>query len=64
VVDRRFNRAHVDAQAQLEQLSVRLREELDTPTIAAGLLGTVRGTLQPAACGLWLTASHRGPPPR
>jgi hypothetical protein len=63
VVDRRFNRAHVDAQAQLEQLSVRLREELDTPTIAADLLGTVHGTLQPAACRLWLSASRRAPPP-
>jgi hypothetical protein len=63
MVDRRFNRAHVDAQAQIERLSVRLREELDTPTITADLLGTVRGTLQPATCGLWLTASRRGPPP-
>jgi hypothetical protein len=63
VVDRRFNRAQVDAQAQLEQLSVRLRDELDPSTIAADLLGTVRGTLQPAACGLWLTASDRALPP-
>jgi hypothetical protein len=64
VVDRRFNRAHVDAQAQLEQLSVRLREELDTPRISADLLGTVRDAMQPATCGLWLTASRHDPPPR
>jgi hypothetical protein len=70
-VDRRFNRAHVDAQAQVERLSVRLREELDTSTVSADLLETVRGTLQPAACGLWLAGprharspSSRPAPPR
>jgi hypothetical protein len=63
MVDRRFNRAHVDVQTQLEQLSVRLREELDTPTIADDLLATVRGTLQPATCGLWLPVSYRAAPP-
>jgi hypothetical protein len=66
MVDRRFNRAHVDAQAQVERLSVRLREELDTSTISADLLETVRGTLQPAGCGLWLTRTHppSSPPSR
>lgn len=63
-VDRRFNRSYVDTRVQLDGLSVRLREEVDTPTISADLIVTVRAVLQPASCGLWLAAASDEPSTR
>ena len=53
-VDRRFDRARIDAERTTAAFSERLRDEVDIATVIADLDGTVRSTLKPAALGLWL----------
>lgn len=53
-VDRRFDRAKVDAQRTTAAFSERLREEVDITSVTADLDMTVRSALKPATIGLWL----------
>ena len=53
-VDRRFNRAKVDAQRTVDAFAERLRDEVDTDHIRNGLVEAVDRTLQPSAVTLWL----------
>jgi hypothetical protein len=52
--DRRFNRAHYNADQTLTTFAARLQGEVDLLTVRADLLGTVNQTLEPAQLSLWL----------
>ncbi|WP_434812137.1 hypothetical protein [Microbacterium sp. bgisy189] len=52
-LDRRFDRAHYNAEAVVETFGSRLRSEVDPDTIAPELLATVDRTFQPTTIGLW-----------
>ena len=52
-VDRRFNRAKVDAQHALETFGNQLREEVDLDLVSGHLVGVAARTVQPQAIGLW-----------
>ena len=53
-VDRRFNRARIDADATLGAFAVRLRDEVDMAAIRGALVGTVDGAVHPARFGVWV----------
>ncbi len=52
-LDRRFDRAHYNAEAVVETFGSRLRSEVYPDTIAPELLATVDRTFQPTTIGLW-----------
>ncbi len=52
-VDRRFNRARVDAQHALEAFGSNLRDEVDLDAVSVHLVGVVARTVQPRVVGLW-----------
>ena len=54
VVDRRFDRARVDAERTSIAFSDRLRDEVDIATVTADLDATVRASLAPTSLGIWL----------
>ena len=59
-VDRRFDRAIVDAEATAEAFAGRLRDETDLAAVTADLTMTTRTALAPATLGIWLRGgSHR-----
>ena len=58
-VDRRFNRAHYDAEQMAVAFSIRLRDEVDLRSVADDLAATVRQTVDPATSTLWLRPTSR-----
>ena len=54
VVDRRFDRAHYDAQRTADAFAERLRNEVDLDTLAAELERTVVRTMRPTKATIWL----------
>lgn len=52
-VDRRFNRARVDAEAALAALAVQLRDETDLERVAGRVEAAANGALAPAGVALW-----------
>jgi len=62
VVDRRFDRARVDADLMSAAFSERLRNEVDIASVTADLDRTVRDALKPAELGLWLRNGERAIP--
>ncbi len=54
VVDRRFNRAHYDAQSAVGTFGSRLRDAVDTDTICGGLLEAADQALAPAYVSIWI----------
>ncbi len=56
-VDRRFNRARVNAQLASDSFGVQLRDEVDLATLQRQLVSVARASVQPNDAGLWL----RGP---
>jgi hypothetical protein len=54
VVDRRFDRARIDAQRTAERFAERLREEVDLEAIRGDLQQTVETALRPRGVGVWL----------
>jgi hypothetical protein len=57
VVDRRFNRARVEAAEVAERFARELRTEVDLHAVSRHLTDTVGRTLQPASAGVWLTTA-------
>jgi hypothetical protein len=53
-VDRRFHRAHYDAERMVADFAARLRDELDLATLASELASTTTRAVQPTTAGLWL----------
>jgi hypothetical protein len=53
-VDRRFHRAHYDAESEIEAFSARLRSNLTLDSIDAALTNTMARTVQPTTTGLWI----------
>jgi hypothetical protein len=53
-IDRRFDRAKVDAQEAIEGFGARLRDEVDLTTVRNGTLATADAVVHPATAGLWL----------
>jgi hypothetical protein len=60
LVDRRFHRAHYDAERMVADFGTRLRDELDLPTLTTELATTTIRAVQPTTAGLWLR--RRGAP--
>lgn len=54
VIDRRFNRAHYDAERTVTAFADRLRDEVDLDVLRADVVRTVDTALAPAALELWL----------
>ncbi len=54
IVDRRFNRAHYDAERVVAALSRRLRDAADIDTVRNELVAAVGGAVQPAHITLWV----------
>jgi hypothetical protein len=53
-VDRRFNRAHYDAEAIVDAFTLRLRDAVDLDTVRGELLRAVDRAVEPAHASLWL----------
>ena len=64
VVDRRFDRARIDAERIAQGFGARLRDEVAIDTIAADLQTTIEGSVRPSAQGLWLRVPGGGRRPR
>jgi hypothetical protein len=54
LVDRRFNRAHYDAEATAAAFAARLRNAVDVETVLDELSGAVGSSLQPAHVSVWI----------
>jgi hypothetical protein len=53
-VDRRFHRAHYDAERMVVDFGARLRDELDLPTLSSELATTTMRAVEPSSAGIWL----------
>lgn len=53
-IDRRFHRAHYDAERMVADFAARLRDELDLPTLSAELAITTARAVEPTTASLWL----------
>ncbi len=58
-VDRRFNRARVDAERTEGELARRIRDQVDASSVAWLLVTSVEQTLQPASSTVWIRNSGR-----
>jgi len=54
LVDRRFNRARIDAERTVATFAGRLRDEVDLEQLGDEITATISGSLQPASIVLWL----------
>lgn len=53
-VDRRFNRARVDAQRTIDAFGAQLRDEVDLAALKGRLMTTAEATVSPAAAAVWI----------
>ncbi len=53
-VDRKFNRAHYDAEATIAQFRASVRDEVDLPSVRSHLLEAVQLAVQPTHVDLWV----------
>jgi hypothetical protein len=58
-VDRRFNRARVDAVRAEAELAARIRDQLDVATLVATLATSIASSMQPQASGVWIRGTGR-----
>ncbi len=58
-VDRRFNRARVDAQRAIDTFGMHVRDEVDLTRLRGTVLGTATAAVEPDRAGLWLRGSQR-----
>jgi hypothetical protein len=56
-IDRRFNRARVDADATLQQFGERVRDEVDLTRIGDSVRATATEALAPAGIAVWLRSA-------
>jgi hypothetical protein len=54
VVDRRFNRAHYDAEATVAAFTARLRDAVEIDAIRSDLLDAVNRAVQPTHASIWI----------
>jgi hypothetical protein len=54
VVDRRFNRAHYNAEAIIASFTARLRDAVDVDTVRGELLEVVNRAVEPAHASVWI----------
>ena len=54
MVDRRFNRAHYDAERTVAEFSHRLREAVDVDAVQAGLLDAIGRAVEPSELAIWV----------
>jgi hypothetical protein len=59
VVDRRFNREKVDAEAAVAEFGSRLTDEVDDERAEEELIDVTRRTLQPESVSLWVNEATR-----
>jgi hypothetical protein len=59
-VDRRFNRARLDADRVAGAFAGRLRQQVDLDALGIDMRQTVMGSVAPATVGLWLRAGGGG----
>ena len=59
IVDRRFNRSRVDAERTVSAFGVRLRDQLDLPTLSADLEAAASVAVEPTRAAVWLTTGPR-----
>jgi hypothetical protein len=57
IVDRRFNRAHYDAEATVVAFGARLRDAVDPETVLSELAAAAGASLQPAHVSVWVKTS-------
>ena len=55
-VDRRFNRAHYNAEAVVAAFTMRLRQTVDLDVVRADLVDAVQQAFEPAHVSVWLAA--------
>ncbi len=53
-VDRRFNRAHYDAETTIASFTARLRDAVDLETVRSELLEVVNRAVEPAHASVWI----------
>ena len=63
VVDRRFNRAHYDAEATVSAFTARLRDAVDLDTVRSELLEVVNQAVEPAHASVWIRRQESSPTP-
>jgi hypothetical protein len=56
IADRRFHRAHYDAERLVSTFASRLRDELDLDRLASELTRTTAGAVEPTTASIWLRA--------
>ena len=61
VVDRRFDRARIDAERTAQGFGARLRDEVAIDAIAADLRTTIDRSVRPSTQGLWLRVERDRP---
>ena len=61
VVDRRFDRARIDAERTAQGFGARLRDEVAIDAIAADLQTTIDRSVRPSTQGLWLRVARDRP---
>jgi len=59
IVDRRFDRARIDADRTTAAFSERLRDQMDIETVTADLRETIHATVRPDRLGVWLREAGR-----
>ncbi|HEY2354952.1 MAG TPA: hypothetical protein VGH79_08670 [Gaiellaceae bacterium] len=57
LVDRRFNRAHYDAEATVAAFGARLRDAVDPETVLSELAAAAGNSLQPAHVSVWVNTA-------
>ena len=62
LVDRRFNRAHYDAEATVAAFAGRLRESVDLASVQGELTAAVQQVFEPAHVSVWLAGPPAGRP--
>jgi hypothetical protein len=59
-IDRRFQRAHYDAERTQAAFAARLRNNVDLDSLAGEVRSVVAATVAPESIGLWLRPGHGG----